>query len=81
MNLSVCFYVALQDDFVGHIVENDVTIHGLTVRMDQLMDQNKNFSVIYGAKVHSISCYCKETFKEGLTHLILSREPNQIRFG
>jgi hypothetical protein len=63
MNLSVCFYIALQDDFVGHIVENDVTIHGLTVRMDQLMDQNKNFSVIYGAKVHYSCCYCKETFK------------------
>ena len=40
-----------QDSFVGHIVENDVTVHGLTVRMEQLMDQNKNFQVIYGAKV------------------------------
>jgi len=40
-----------QDAFVGHIVENDVTIHGLTVRMDQLMEQNKNFQVIYDAKV------------------------------
>ncbi len=39
------FYIGLiftfQDAFVGHIVENDVTIHGLTVRMDQLMEQNK----------------------------------------
>jgi hypothetical protein len=41
----------LQDSFVGHIVENDVTVHGLTVRMEQLMDLNKNFQVIYGAKV------------------------------
>lgn len=40
-----------QDEFVGHIVENDVTIHGLTVRMDQLENENKNFQVVYGAKV------------------------------
>ena len=59
----------LKDDFVGHIVENDVTIHGLTVRMEQLMDKNKDFTVVYGAKVTSllffviifvviVCCYC-----------------------
>ena len=45
------FVIFFKDSFVGHIVENDVTVHGLTVRMEQLMDQNKNFQVIYGAKV------------------------------
>ena len=40
---------------MGHIVENDIAIHGLTVRMDQLEEENKNFKVVYSAKVNILS--------------------------
>ena len=42
---------------MGHIVENDIAIHGLTVRMDQLEEENKNFKVVYSAKVNILSSY------------------------
>jgi len=40
-------------------VENDVTIHALNTRMDQLESSNNLFKVIYGAKVSKVDTMLK----------------------